>query len=171
MNFWKLCVTALLIGLGGCTGIPDGIVPVTGFDQQRYLGNWHEVARLDHSFERGLTQVSAQYSLRDDGTIRVLNRGLDEQTGEWSEAEGVAEFVGSADIAHLKVSFFGPFYGSYIVFELGDDYEYAFVSGFNTDYLWLLSRTPDVSDILRADFIARAVELGFDVDELIWLGQ
>ena len=171
MNFRKLYVTAWLIFLGACTGIPEGIEPVTGFDQQRYWGSWHEVARLDHSFERGLTQVSAQYSLRGDGTIRVLNRGLDEKTGEWREAEGVAKFVGSSDVAHLKVSFFGPFYGSYIVFELGDDYEYAFVSGFNTDYLWLLSRTPDVSDVLKADFIARAVEFGFDADELIWLGQ
>tara|TARA_B110000503_G_C7025638_1_gene361709 strand:- start:347 stop:862 length:516 start_codon:yes stop_codon:yes gene_type:complete len=171
MNFRTLYVTAWLIFLGACTGIPEGIEPVTGFDQQRYLGSWHEVARLDHSFERGLTKVSAQYSLRGDGTIRVLNRGLDEKTGEWSEAEGVAKFVGTTDIAHLKVSFFGPFYGSYIVFELGDDYEYAFVSGFNTDYLWLLSRTPDVSDVLKADFIARAVEFGFDADELIWLGQ
>ena len=171
MNFPKLYVTALLVFLGACTGIPEGIEPVTGFDQQRYLGSWHEVARLDHSFERGLTQVSAQYSIRDDGAIRVLNRGLDNEIGEWSEAEGVAKFVGSSDVAHLKVSFFGPFYGSYIVFELGDDYEYAFVSGFNTDYLWLLSRTPDVSDVLKADFIARAVEFGFDADELIWLGQ
>ncbi len=171
MNFRKLYVTAWLIFLGACTGIPEGIEPVTGFDQQRYLGSWHEVARLDHSFERGLTQVSAQYSIRDDGAIRVLNRGLDNEIGEWSEAEGVAKFVGSSDVAHLKVSFFGPFYGSYIVFELGDDYEYAFVSGFNTDYLWLLSRTPDVSDVLKADFIARAVEFGFDADELIWLGQ
>ena len=128
MNFRKLYVTAWLIFLGACTGIPEGIEPVTGFDQQRYLGSWHEVARLDHSFERGLTQVSAQYSIRDDGAIRVLNRGLDNEIGEWSEAEGVAKFVGSSDVAHLKVSFFGPFYGSYIVFELGDDYEYAFVS-------------------------------------------
>lgn len=171
MKVWKFCATALLICLGGCTGIPEGVEPVTGFDQQRYLGDWYEVARLDHSFERGLTQVSAQYALRDDGDIRVLNRGFDSEAGEWSEAEGIATFVGSPDVAHLKVSFFGPFYGSYVVFELGADYDYAFVAGYNTDYLWLLSRTPDVSDTLKARFIARAGALGFAVDKLIWLNK
>ena len=168
MKALKTCVTALVICLGGCTGVPEGVEPVAGFDQQRYLGDWYEVARLDHSFERGLTQVSAQYALRDDGAIRVLNRGFDSEAGEWSEAEGVAKFVGSPDVAHLKVSFFGPFYGSYVVFELGDAYEYAFVAGYNTGYLWLLSRTPDVSEALQARFISRARELGFAADELIW---
>ena len=157
-----------LISLG-CTGIPDGIEPVTDFDQERYLGTWYEIARLDHSFERGLSEVTATYSTNPDGSIAVLNRGFDSEEGRWREAEGVAHFVGSPTVAHLKVSFFGPFYGSYIVFGLGERYEYAFVSGFNRDYLWLLSRSPEISETLRNEFLETITELGFTPDDLVWL--
>lgn len=162
-------VLAVMTVLSACTGVPDGVEPVRGFDASRYLGKWHEVARLDHSFEGNLIDVTAEYSLNDDGSIRVVNSGTDSESGERRIAEGRAVFVGVDDIAHLKVSFFGPFYGSYIVFELGENYDYAFVAGFNTDYLWLLARTPRVSETLRERFIARADSLGFDIDELIWL--
>ena len=108
----------ILTALSACTGMPDGVEPVTGFDKSRYLGTWHEIARLDHSFERDLVDVKAEYSLRDDGAVRVINSGTDSETGERKVAEGHAKFVGDDGTAHLKVSFFGPFYGSYIVFEL-----------------------------------------------------
>ena len=157
-----------LISLG-CTGIPDGIEPVTNFDQERYLGTWYEIARLDHSFERGLSEVTATYSTNPDGSIAVLNRGFDSEERRWREAEGVAHFVGSPTVGHLKVSFFGPFYGSYIVFGLGENYEHAFVSGFNHDYLWLLSRSPEVSETLREQFLETITELGFAPDDLVWL--
>ena len=157
--------------LAGCTGVPDGIEPVTGFDQSRYLGTWYEIARLDHSFEHGLSDVSATYSVNPDGSIAVLNRGFDSDEGEWREANGIARFVQSPDIAHLKVSFFGPFYGSYVVFELGEDYDYAFVSGFNRCYLWFLARSPQVSETLRAEFLETIAELGFDSADLIWLDK
>ena len=165
-SFW----VAILISLTllGCTGMPQGVEPVTGFEQSRYLGTWHEIARLDHSFERGLIDVIAEYRLREDGDIQVVNSGTAMESGERELAEGRAKFVGASDIGHLKVSFFGPFYGSYIIFELGDDYDYAFVAGYNTDYLWLLARTPTVSDALKDRFIRRASALGFDVDELVW---
>ena len=162
-------IGVLFLGLLACTGVPEGIDPIRGFDQNRYLGTWYEIARLDHSFEHGLSEVSATYDVNPDGSIAVLNRGFDLEEGEWREAEGVARFVQSPDIAHLKVSFFGPFYGSYVVFELGEDYDYAFVSGFNRSYLWFLARTPEVSEALRAQFLQRITELGFDPDELIWL--
>jgi apolipoprotein D and lipocalin family protein len=169
-------IRSLLAGFLGlallsCTGIPDGIQPVTGFDQSRYLGTWHEIARLDHSFERGLSEVTATYDLNPDGSIKVLNRGFDAEDGAWREAEGVARLMGAADIAHLKVSFFGPFYGSYIVFELGEDYDYAFVSGFNRDYLWLLSREPHITSELRSHFIETMTALDFDPTELVWLDK
>jgi apolipoprotein D and lipocalin family protein len=153
----------------GCTGIPDGIEPVTDFDQERYLGTWYEIARLDHSFERGLSEVSATYSTNPDGSIAVLNRGFDRAEGRWREAEGVARFVGLPTVAHLKVSFFGPFYGSYVVFGLGENYEHAFVSGFNHDYLWLLSRSPEISEELRKEFLETITDLGFAPDDLVWL--
>lgn len=166
----RAIVSALLcLALAGCLGMPEGVRPVKNFEADRYLGRWYEIARLDHSFERGLTNVTAQYSRRDDGAVRVINRGFDTDDGDWSEIEGVARFVGPENEAHLKVSFFGPFYGSYVVFDLPGDYSHAFVSGYNTDYLWLLAREPVVSDSLREAFVARATALGFDVDEIVWV--
>ena len=165
-----LILGLLCLGLlSACTGMPEGVEPVTGFDKSRYLGTWHEIARLDHSFERDLVDVTAEYSLRDDGAVRVINSGTDSTTGERKVAEGHAKFVGDDGTAHLKVSFFGPFYGSYIVFELDPDYRYAFVAGYNTNYLWLLARETNVSEDIRKRFTDRAGDLGFAVDDLVWL--
>jgi apolipoprotein D and lipocalin family protein len=152
--------------------MPDGVRPVQNFEVDRYLGRWYEIARLDHSFERGLTNVSAEYALGEGDAVRVINRGFDTEAHEWTDIEGKAKFVGSESAAHLKVSFFGPFYGSYVVFDLDrEGYEYAFVSGFNHNYLWLLSRRPVVSDAVRAKFLDEASALGFETDGLIWVDQ
>jgi len=159
-------ITTVLL-MAGCTGLPDGITPVSGFDQQRYLGTWYEIARLDHSFEEGLSQVTANYSLNDDGSIKVINRGYNAEEGEWQEAEGRAVFVEDSDVGHLKVSFFGPFYASYVVFGLDDDYSTAYITGYNRDYLWLMSRSAEVSDEVLETFKARAKAKGFDLSELI----
>jgi apolipoprotein D and lipocalin family protein len=165
-------VMLVLISLvvSACTGLPDGIEPVDEFDINRYLGKWYEIARLDHSFERNLSNVSAEYSLRDDGGVKVINRGYLKSKGKWKEAEGKAYFVGKPDEAYLKVSFFGPFYGSYVVFELDKDkYQYAFVTSHNTSYLWLLSRSPTVSKEIVDRFIKKSRTLGFDTDSLIFV--
>jgi apolipoprotein D and lipocalin family protein len=162
----------LLSLLAACLGMPEGVEPVTGFEVDRYLGRWYEIARLDHGFERGLDGVNANYSLREDGAVGVLNRGFDVAEGEWDAAEGVARFVRDERTGYLKVSFFGPFYGSYVIFDLDKaDYRYAFVSGFNRSYLWLLARTPTVEESLKDRFVARAAALGFDTSALIWVDQ
>ena len=160
-----LCIVLLV----SCTGLPDNVEPVSQFNTEQYLGTWYEIARLDHSFERNLERVTATYGLNEDGSISVLNKGFNTEKDEWRQAEGVAKPMGSSDIAHLKVSFFGPFYGTYAVFELADDYSYAFVSGYNTDYLWLLAREPDVSAEVRQRFINESQALGFDTSKLIWV--
>lgn len=161
-----------LAALSGCLAIPEGVQPVSGFEVDRYMGTWYEVARLDHRFERGLSNVTASYSLQDDGTVRVVNRGFSLDDQEWDDAIGKASFVEATDLAYLKVSFFGPFYGAYVVFELDqEDYQYAFVSGNTTSYLWLLSRTPTIDDALRARFIEKITTLGFDPQGLIWVDQ
>ena len=163
----SLVLAALL--LTGCLGIPEGIEPVQGFDGDRYLGRWYEIARLDHSFERGMSNVTATYSLREDGGIAVANRGYLDGEGVWEAAEGRAYFVGDPGIGHLKVSFFGPFFASYVVFELDhEDYSYAFVSGPGRSNLWFLSRSPDVAPDLLQHFIERAGQLGFATGELIF---
>ena len=153
----------------GCVSIPDNITPVTSFQIERYLGKWYEIARLDHRFERGLTQISAEYSMRPDGGLKVLNRGYSKEKQEWSEAEGRGYFVQSPNEAYLKVSFFGPFFGSYIVFELDTvNYQYALISGPDKSYFWLLARTPTIDDNLKKKLIAKAVALGFDTTKLIF---
>lgn len=167
-----LLATLILLSLGGCVGLPENIMPVQGFELQRYLGKWYEVARLDHSFERGLEQVTADYSLRQDGGVRVINKGYSIKNGELQEAEGRAYFVHGEDQGYLKVSFFGPFYGSYVIFKLDkEDYQYAFVAGPDKSYLWLLSRKPTISAALMNDFITTATTLGFDTDNLILVRQ
>ncbi|MEI8656396.1 lipocalin family protein [Vibrio sp. Hal054] len=152
--------------------MPQTVKPVTDFELQNYLGKWYEIARLDHSFEEGLSQVTAEYSLRDDGGVSVLNRGYSASDDEWKEAEGKAYFVNSESEGYLKVSFFGPFYGSYVIFALErDNYNYAFISGPNTDYLWLLARTPTVEPEVMTSFVQMAKERGFDTDKLIFVEQ
>ncbi|MBB5347581.1 lipocalin family protein [Desulfoprunum benzoelyticum] len=163
----------LLVVLGlltGCVKIPANVQPVDGFNVNKYLGTWYEIARLDHSFERGLTQVSAEYSLQDDGGVRVVNRGYSEKKKAWKEAQGKAYFVGRPDQGYLKVSFFGPFYGSYVIFDLDhQNYQYSLVCGPNTSYLWLLARSPQMDQELRDILIAKAAALNFDTDKLIFV--
>lgn len=168
----KIFLLAVSLLLSGCLGMPDGVAPVSGFEVEKYLGKWYEIARLDHSFERGLVDVTAEYALREDGGISVLNRGYSPREQEWKQAEGKAFFVGETDEGYLKVSFFGPFYGSYVVFDLDrENYRYAFVSGPNLSYLWLLSRTPTVEPAIVDRFTREAERLGFDTAELILVDQ
>jgi apolipoprotein D and lipocalin family protein len=153
----------------GCTGIPKGVKPVTGFDAERYLGTWHEIARMDHSFERGLSQVTAQYSMREDGGIKVLNKGYSEELKKWKEAEGKAYFVGEKTTGHLKVAFFGPFYGSYILADLDtENYTYALVSGPDHSYLWILARTPTLPEPVLNQLLQKAADCGFVTNKLIF---
>jgi apolipoprotein D and lipocalin family protein len=156
--------------LVGCVGKPEKVTPVEGFELAKYLGKWYEIARLDHSFERGLQQVTAEYTLRKDGGIAVRNRGFSTQKKVWEEAVGKAYFVGDPGEGYLKVSFFGPFYGSYVIFELEQDgYQYAFVSGPSLGYLWLLARTQKLDPKIIARFIDKASALGFETDNLIFV--
>lgn len=164
-------IFATVWALSGCTGIPENAEPVGNFDLERFQGTWYELARLDHSFERGLSRVTANYSKREDGKIGVLNKGYLADKAKWKQAKGKAVPLSDEGKGHLGVSFFGPFYSSYVVFELGEAYDYAFVAGFNTDYLWLLSRTPELGDELKQRFIEAAGSRGFNTEDLIFVDQ
>lgn len=165
-------LACLVVGLGGCLGIPEGVKPVKGFEIDRYLGTWYEIARLDHSFERGLSNVTAEYSMRDDGGVRVINRGYKTSAGKWKASEGKAYFVDDQALGKLKVSFFGPFYGAYNVIALDEQaYQWSLVAGPDTSYLWILSRTPVLEQAVVNQLIAEAQSHGFDTDKLIWVSH
>jgi apolipoprotein D and lipocalin family protein len=158
--------------LSACVNIPENVSPVTGFDIDRYLGTWYEIARLDHSFERGLERVTAEYSLRDDGGIKVVNKGLDPQKNRWKEAIGKAYFVGDSNLGSLKVSFWGPFYSSYNIIALDkNNYSYSMVCGPNKSYLWILAREPHMEESLKFELINKAKDLGFETEKLIHVTQ
>jgi apolipoprotein D and lipocalin family protein len=168
----KQLLLAASILLCGCLGYPEAVKPVQDFELDRYLGKWYEIARFDHSFERGLDAVTAEYSIREDGGVRVINRGFSVEKSDWQEAIGKAYFVANEYVGYLKVSFFGPFYGSYVIFELDKiDYQYAFVTSSSRSYVWLLSRTPVVSKELQEHFKQVIKDKGFDPKELIWVNQ
>lgn len=163
-------------GLSGCASSqpPEGIRAVAPFDLARYQGRWYEIARLDHRFERGLSNVSATYTPQPDGSVRVVNRGFDASKGDagaWSEAVGKALFVGPPTTASLKVSFFGPFYGGYHVAALDKDYRWALVVGPDRDYFWILAREKTLSPELRAQLEERARALGIHTAGLIAVAQ
>ena len=158
-------VSTLLL-VTGCTGAPKGTQPIPALDIERYLGKWYEIARFDHRFERDLECVTAQYSMRDDGLIKVINRGRNRITQQWKEAEGKAAPLSNPADGRLKVSFFGPFYSGYNVLVLDEAYRYALVVGPNRHYLWILSRTPTLDDDTYNALVATAKSQGFDTAAL-----
>jgi apolipoprotein D and lipocalin family protein len=167
----------LTLLITSCMGVPENIKVVESIDANQYLGTWYEIARLDHSFERNLEKVTATYSLREDGSIKVINRGLNSKTNEWKEAEGKAYFVDppnadKTNTGKLKVSFFGPFYGAYNIMVLDKPYyNYVMICGPDKSYLWILARTPQLTYPIKQHLIAQAKELGFDTEKLIHVPQ
>ncbi|WP_318455938.1 lipocalin family protein [Photobacterium leiognathi] len=165
-------LTVLMTVLNGCTtGKPETITPVSSFELNKYLGTWYEIARLDHSFERNLDKVSATYSMNADGSVKVINKGFNTQKQQWKEAVGKAKFVKTQDVGYLKVSFFGPFYGSYIIFYLEPDYSTALISSYNYEYLWLLSRQRQLTNEQLQKYLTIAQQAGFDTSKLIFPTQ
>ncbi len=151
--------------------LPDGAIPVSNFDVDRYLGKWYEVARFDYRFEKGLKNVTAHYSKNEDGSIKVVNGGEDIFSGEWKESTGKVKFISDEHTGRLRVSFFGPFYAAYNIIALDDNYHYALIAGNDLDYLWLLSRKPSMPEDIKTDYLKKATALGYNTDKLIWTEQ
>lgn len=162
--------TAVLVA-GCAVSVPRNVQPVTNFDVGKYAGTWYELARIDHRFEKGLVNTSAQYTLNPDGTVKVVNRGFNPEKNAWKEATGKARFLGDPRTAALKVSFFGPFYGGYNVVRLSDDYRTALVVGNNLDYFWLLSRDKALPEAQITALLAEAGRLGVDLNKVIRIPQ
>ena len=167
-----LVITGAAVALPGCAvSVPQGVQPVSGFDASKYMGTWYELARIDHRFEKGLTQVSATYSLNADGSVTVRNRGYDPAKQARREAQGKARFLRQADEAALKVSFFGPFYGGYNVVSLDDQYQTALVIGSSLDYMWILSRSKTIPEAQRQALLQKAQALGVDLGQVMRVEQ
>ncbi|MBK69768.1 MAG: lipocalin [Legionellales bacterium] len=156
----NIVITFFIVSIIACTTTPKGVRPISNFDINKYLGIWHEIARLDHSFERDLVEVYAEYSLREDGGITVINRGKNPSNAKWKEAIGKAYFVNNENIGSLKVSFFWPFYGGYNIVKLDNDYTMALVIGPTLKYAWILSRSTNPQVDLCDEYFAEAKKIG-----------
>jgi apolipoprotein D and lipocalin family protein len=165
-----ICLLTLSIILtAGCTTPPKGLKPVEHFQLPRYLGTWYEIARLDHSFERGLDNITASYYLKPDASVSVVNRGRDTKTGQYSTARGTAVLIDKPDVAALKVSFFKPFWAAYYVIALDkQDYSWAMVTSSSRKYLWILSRTPAMDPVVLNELLIQAKDWQFETDKLIF---
>jgi len=141
-------------------------VPVKNFDVNKYLGQWYEIARTDNKFEKGCTDVTANYSLREDGGLNVKNKCI--VHGKEKVATGIAYFKNEKNIGSLKVKFFWPFYGNYNVVYLDDNYQYAVVDGGSKEYLWILSRTKSLDDKTLKILLEKIKQNGFDPNTLIY---
>lgn len=160
-------LSVLLCRMVGCRKRTVDNSVMTDFDLNRFLGSWYEIARLDHRFERGMEQTKARYTLRNDGKVDVLNTGI--KNGKHSKAKGVAKLTDTP--ARLRVSFWRPFYADYRVMLIDADYQYALIGSGTDDYLWMLSRTPQISDEVRLLLLNEARKRGYDTDKLIWVRQ
>lgn len=168
-----ICLCGVLALLTGCSTLPpEDVTIVTPFDLSKYAGKWFEIARLDHTFERGLTDINAHYSQRADGRIQVINRGFNTESARWKDTLGVADFADTPNRGALKVSFFWPIYGGYNVVALDEvNYRWSLVMGPNRDYFWILSRDRHLDAELKQTLIEKARKLGINTDQLIWTPQ
>ena len=164
-----IVVIGIIILFNSCASIPQKAKPVENFEVNRYLGTWYEVARFDFRFEKDLDNTSANYTLDKKGNVIVLNSGYNFVKKKWSKADGLAKFRGDKNIAALKVSFFGPFYSGYNVIALDENYQYALIAGKSLDYLWILSRTIELPDEIKTEYLKIAEDIGYDTSRLIWI--
>lgn len=164
-----LILLVFILVLSSCMMMPKNIKAVENFNLDKYLGKWYEIARMDFVYEKNLNNTTAEYSLNDDGSVKVVNKGFDTVKQEWKVANGKAKFRANTDVGELKVSFFGPFYSGYNVVALSDDYAHALIFGASLKYMWLLSRTPDIPDSVKKHFLNIASQTGYRIENLVWV--
>lgn len=159
-----LIIIATLLSIS-CMAQKADNTPVGELDLNRFLGNWYEIARMDHGFERGISHAQANYTLQGDGSILVVNSGI--RKGKVKVSQGKARLTDRTGL--LRVSFFGPFYSDYRVLMVDRDYQYALVGSGKDNYLWILSRTPVLSDAVLCYILGEAGDRGYRTDGLIWV--
>lgn len=168
----KILISVVMIAattvFSACRSIPKEAKAVENFNAANYMGKWYEVARLDSMFERNMNNVTATYSMNNDGTIRVINTGYNYVKLKWKTVEGKVVFTGEKNIGKMKVSFFWPFSSGYNVIAIDEDYNYSLVAGSNHKYLWILSRTPQIPEDVKNNYLKIAEQAGYDTQNLIW---
>ncbi len=168
-NLVLMALTACFLPLSACTKDYDNST-VDQFDLSRYLGEWYEVARYNHSFEKGMDNTMAEYILQDDGKVVVLNTGW--KDGKFKIAEGKAKYKDpSGNPGALRVSFFLFFYSDYNVMMVDENYQISLVGSKSDNYLWILSRTPEADPDLLKMVLEEAEARGYDTSKLIWVDQ
>ena len=166
MHLWILSLLTLFFF--GCSTHHPSLKTVEKVEIDSYLGTWYEIARYEHFFEKGCTDVKATYTLRDDGEINVLNECM--KNGKHSQANGVAYATDKSN-SKLKVSFFRPFYGNYWIIMLGKKYQYAVIGDPSREYFWILARENRISEELRATILNKISEFGYIEDKIVWTQQ
>jgi lipocalin len=164
-SFFLVAVAACVTGCMCAPVVDNSSVP--SLDLDRYLGTWYEIARFDHSFERGVEAAKAVYTLNKDGSVKVVNSGL--KAGKPKTAVGKGKRTDKPGL--LRVSFFGPFYADYRVMRIDADYNYALVGSGGAGYLWILSRTKEMPEKVKVEFLAEAKRRGYDTGKLIWVNH
>lgn len=170
-SVYSFILLAVMFGFLSCATIPKKAVAVKPFDKEKYLGKWYEIARFDFKFEKNLENTTAEYSINENGSIKVDNNGYDTIKKKWKQAIGKAKFVENDNIAKLKVSFFGPFFSGYNVIAIDEEYNYALIAGKNLDYLWILSRETSIPENVKTNYLKIAKEIGYDTSRLLWISH
>lgn len=176
INKWIIALgvigtTAIFLACTSNKKMSSKVQVVSPFDVKKYTGQWYEIARFDFKHEKDMHKVTANYTLKDNGSIEVRNKGFNTKENKWKESVGKAKFNGPADQAALKVSFFGPFYAEYNVVKLSNDYSTALIFGESTDYIWILSREKKISEKTKAEYLDFAKKHGYDLSRLVWTAQ
>jgi len=174
-RFYKLfficSIVLILFSFASCATIPENAVPISDFSLDDYFGTWYEIARIDNKYEKSMIYTTASYLLEKNETIRVINSGYSVDKKEWRTITAIARYRKGFNIGELKVSFFYPFYTSYNILAIDDDYSYALVVGSNLKYLWILSRTTTIPENIKEKYLEIAKSLGYNLDKLIWVEQ
>jgi apolipoprotein D and lipocalin family protein len=148
--------------------IPKSAI-VQPFDKNKYMGLWYEIARLPNSIEKNLKNLTDEYSLHEDGTIKVVTRAYDFDKNKPVEATGKIKFAGPENRGKLKAAYFLPIYLDYNILDIDKGYKYALVSGNSFNYLWIISRENSIPADIKERFLTKATNLGFDVSSLQWM--
>ncbi|MGJ1262214.1 lipocalin family protein [Sphingobacterium spiritivorum] len=151
--------------------VKSDIRGVSNFNLDSYLGQWYEIARLDFRWEKNLKNVTANYSLNEDGSIQVVNEGYDMRKQKQKKSIGKAKFMRDQNEGAFKVSFFPPFSAGYHVMKIDPDYKYALVFGDNLNYMWILSREKSIPGDIKSMYLDFALRSGFEIHKLVWTIQ